>query len=89
MVSILEPNETQIYLPNQKVNLKIFSSGQFPLQKIDIFINGAYLGTDQPPFDFSFRPGELENLQGDNELKIISYDTAYNRGEASINFKVE
>jgi hypothetical protein len=89
MVSILEPNETTTYLPDQKVNLKISSSGKFPLQKIDVFINGAYLGTDQPPFDFSFKPGELGNLQGDNELKIISYDTAYNRGEASVIFKVE
>ena len=89
IVSILEPNEETIYSPNQRINLKIFNSGIFPIQKIDIFINGIYLGAVQPPFNFSFKPAELENLQTDNELKIISYDTVYNRDETNLNFKVE
>jgi len=89
IVSILEPNEETIYSPNQRINLKIFNSGIFPIQKIDIFINGIYLGAAQPPFNFSFKPAELENLQTDNELKIISYDTVYNRDETNLNFKVE
>ena len=89
VVSILEPNEETIYSPDQRINLKIFNSGIFPIQKIDIFINGIYLGAVQPPFNFSFKPAELENLQTDNELKIISYDTVYNRDEINLNFKVE
>ena len=89
VVSILEPNEETIYSPDQRINLKIFNSGIFPIQKIDIFINGIYLGAVQPPFNFSFKPAELENLQTDNELKIISYDTVYNRDETNLNFKVE
>jgi penicillin-binding protein 1C len=89
VVTILEPNATDTYLPDQKINLRISSSGPFPLQKMDIFINDVYLQTIDAPFNFSFAPKELENLQSDNELKIISYDTAYNRGEASISFKVQ
>jgi penicillin-binding protein 1C len=87
-ISIIEPSSATIYSPNQKIRLKISSSGIFPLQKMDIFINGIYLGTDQLPFNFSFTPTELENLQSDNELKIISYDTAYNRSETNSVFKV-
>jgi len=89
VVSILEPNETSIYSYDQKIRLKISSSGPFPLQKIDVFINDIYLETSEIPFVFSFIPRELENLQDTNELKIISYDTAYNRSQTTLNFKVQ
>ena len=89
IVSIIEPNETTTYLPDQTIRLKIGSSSSFPLQKIDVFINDVYLETLEPPFNFSFTPKELENLQNINELKIISYDTAYNSSQTNSKFKVK
>jgi 1A family penicillin-binding protein len=89
IVSIIEPNPTTLYNRNQKIQLKITSSGNFPLQKIDIFINDVYLGTSKSPFNFSFTPSELTNLRGLNDLKIISYDTAYNNTETISVFNVE
>ena len=56
---------------------------------MDIFINGVYLETDQPPFDFSFTPAELNNLQAENDLKIISYDSVFNKSETDSIFKVQ
>lgn len=88
-VSILEPNSFTVYSPDQKINLKISSFGFFPLKKIDIFINGIYLETDEQPFNFSFTGRDLENLQTENELKIISYDTAYNKSETNLIFKIQ
>ena len=89
VVSIIEPNDKEIYLPNQKIQLEISSSGRFPLEKIDIFVNDVFLETLKAPFVFSFTPEELENSQTDNELKIISYDSVFNRGETISTFKVE
>ena len=88
IVTILEPNNTKIYSPDQTINFKINSAGIFPLKKIDVFMNDTYLETLEPPFNLSFTPREFENLQGSNELKIISYDTAYNRSQTSVVFKV-
>jgi 1A family penicillin-binding protein len=87
-VSIIEPNGTTIYPPDQKINLKINSSSIFPLLKMDIFINGIYLETINPPFNFSFTPADLENLQNSNDLKIITYDTAYNSSETDSVFNI-
>ena len=87
-VSIIEPNNETIYSPDQKINLKISNSSVFPLQKIDIFINNTYLETLKPPFNFSFTPSDLENIQSENELKLISYDTVYNRSETNLIFKI-
>lgn len=89
LVSILEPNSGAVYSPDQKINLKISSSGRFPLQKIDIFVNDIYLETIEAPFNFSFALKDLENLKEENELKIVSYDTAFNRAQTTTIFKVQ
>lgn len=89
IVLIIEPDSTTEYLPNQKISLTTSSTGPNPLQKIDIFINDIYFETITQPFNFSFIPSELENLQNNNELKLISYDTAYNSSQTSIIFKVQ
>ena len=88
IISITEPDTTSIYSKYQKIQLGIENTGSYPLQKIDVFVNDVFLDTVMPPFNFSFIPEELDNLKAENELKIISYDTAYNRGETSIIFKV-
>ena len=72
----------------KKIQLKILNQGRFPLKKIDIFVNDVYLGTSEAPFNFSFIPGELENLRDENSIKIISYDNAFNRGESVSNFSL-
>jgi len=88
-ISIIEPNITSIYPSDQKIQLKVSNSGYFPLQKIDIFINNIFIDTIRAPFNFSFIPEELDNLKSENELKIISYDTVYNRAENVLIFKIK
>ena len=88
-ISIIEPNSHTTYSPNQKIDLRISNSGSYPLSKIDIFINNAYLGTSRAPFVFSLSLGELENLGAENELKIIASDSVFNTGEETLIFKVE
>ncbi len=89
VVSIIEPNIKNIYSSNQKITLKITSSGPYPLLKVDVFINETYLGTSQYPFSFSFIPKDLDNLKRENELKIVAYDSVYNRNETSMTFIVQ
>ncbi len=87
-ISIIEPNNHTIYLPDQKIGLKISSSGLYPLLKLDVFVNDKYLGTYNPASLFSFIPEELEDLQTENELKIIAHDSIYNNSETTSIFKV-
>ncbi|OIO29053.1 hypothetical protein COX93_01485 [Candidatus Nomurabacteria bacterium CG_4_10_14_0_2_um_filter_30_12] len=88
IIQIIEPDITSEYTPDQNIQLKISSLGVYPLQKIDIFINNTFLDTIKAPFTFSFIPRELDNLREENELKIISYDSIYNRAENTILFKI-
>ncbi len=89
VIVVLEPKPNAIYQEDEKIDLKLLSSGPYPLKKIDIFINDSYLGTAEAPFNFSFVPEELDNLKRENEIQIIVYDEAYNRSEVVSTFRVE
>ena len=89
IISIIEPNGRSIYSLNQRINIKIRSLGPYPLLKADIFVNDTYMGTSIAPFDFSFIPKDLEDLQTQNELKIIAYDSIYNSGETIMTFQTQ
>ncbi|MEK7564542.1 MAG: transglycosylase domain-containing protein [Patescibacteria group bacterium] len=89
IIHVVEPNEDTVYQKDQKINLKIQKTGNFPLVKMDIFINNTYIDTVESPFTFSFTPSNIEDIQDENELKIISYNSVYNKSENIVNFKVE
>jgi hypothetical protein len=89
-VTILEPDSTTEYLPDQKIYLKITNSSRTPLLKIDIFVNDIYLETRESPFfNYYFVPNEIQNIQAFNKIKIISYDTLFNRSETTSTFAVK
>jgi len=88
VVTITNPIDSQSYPANLPINLTISNTGLYALSKIDIFINDNYVGTSRAPFYFSFTPNELDNLKEINELKVIAYDTAYNKTEVTSNFSV-
>ncbi|MFH1608821.1 MAG: PBP1A family penicillin-binding protein [Patescibacteria group bacterium] len=87
-ILILEPNTENSYPVDQKIQLKIQKTGPYELKKIDIFINGSYLGTSNFPFNFSFIPSELDNLENENQIRIIAYDLVYNQAEIISTFKI-
>jgi membrane peptidoglycan carboxypeptidase len=87
VISIIEPNPNKVYTANQRIYLNISNTGYFPINKMDIFINDVYVGTTSNQ-SFSFIPQELDNLRSQNDIKIISYDTVYNRAEVSSTFEV-
>ncbi|MBP9748306.1 MAG: hypothetical protein KBD17_01655, partial [Candidatus Pacebacteria bacterium] len=87
-VSITQPNSSTTYLKGQKIQLKLNSSGKFPLNKVDVFINDIFIESLESPFNFAFIPQDLENLESSNTIKVIAYDSAGNRTEATSKFKV-
>jgi 1A family penicillin-binding protein len=89
VLTITEPDATTLYPKDQKINLRVNSSGTFPLKKIDVFVNNTYLGTTEAPFNFSFIPEDLDNLRDQNTIEVIGYDEAFNRGEVSSTFEVD
>lgn len=89
IISILEPNTQITYSSNQRISLRISSSGPYPITKIGVFVNDTYIGTSNGSTPFSFSLKDLENLQAENNLKVIVQDSIYNTAEATSTFKVQ
>lgn len=88
IVNIVSPNNNDYYQINSPILLKINNSGTFPLQKIDLFINDNYIDTIKSPFFYSFIPGDIEDIKEYNTIKLIVYNTAFNKSEVISNFSV-
>ena len=71
---------------NQKIQFTVSSQGRYPLSKVMIYVNGAYITTLTSPFTTTLHVADLPNLQKNNEMKIIGIDNVYNRGEKTIQF---
>lgn len=87
-VAILSPSSSVVYARGQVIPLTIKNSGSSPLQKVEVFINNRFAESLTPPFNFSFRPEDIENLAETNEVRIVYYDSVFNKGEAAIIFRV-
>ena len=84
-ISIVEPKNGPLYGYNSRVNIKIQNTGMFPLDRVDYFLNNAFIGSSKiPPFDFSFTPKDIDSLNDVNELRVVGYDTVYNSGQSSV-----
>lgn len=69
--------------------IAITATGKYPIAKVDYFVNGNFIGsTTQYPWSMSFSPNDIDNLSADNEIRVVAQDTAQNRSEARVPFRV-
>jgi len=88
-LTIKEPQPGTTLNGSSRAAVVVNSTGRFPVEKVEIFINDQYAGrVSKPPFIFYFLPAELPMVRGDNTLKIVGYDSVLNRGETTIPFRV-
>lgn len=88
-ISILTPNETDVYDINTPLDIDIDYEIKYPLKSFDVFVNDIFIGTKSSlPFHFSFIPKDLDNIQEENQLKVIIRDQVYNQSNATVTFKV-
>ena len=91
IISIKEPNSDRVYNSNESIKVVVDNdiNSKFPLQKVDVFVNNIYLGSvKNSPFEFSFTPLDIENINTQNEVRVIAYDSVFNRSEATSEFRV-
>lgn len=88
-VTITNPNNSVAYAKNQKVSVSTQINSAFPVTKVEYFLNGNYLGNSLvAPFVFSFIPEDTEGITSTNTLRVVVYDSVFNKGEASTDFMV-
>ena len=74
---------------SDRIFVSIISSGKYSAVKAELYINGEFVASSKKsPFSFVFVPSDLENINRENELRVVVFDSVQNRGEATIKFFV-
>ena len=84
-VVILNPKIDDVITKEQSVTVKIDTSGTYPLQKMDVFLNNIYVGTAHGVAPtLTFTPNDIKNVvEGPNTLMIVATDFVYNTASAN------
>jgi len=90
IVTLISPAPNQTFNNNQRVDVRISSSGQYPLSRVEFFVNDVFVGTSKTaPFAFSFTPSDLGTLKTVNNLKVVAFDTILNKTIVTESFGLE
>ncbi len=80
-------NMQSVYNNNSKINISLSVVGPYQVKKVDYFINNTFVGSSSG-LNFSFFPGDISSINMDNTLRVVVYDSVYNRGVAESSFVV-
>ena len=86
-ISVTSPAQDASIDPNKLLTISLQSSGQYAIQKSDLYLNGKYVLTNTTnPLNISFVPADIGGLMDINTVSIVSYDTIYNQATSSVDF---
>ncbi len=89
VVSITSPAPNSVIDPNVQLSIQIQSVGQYQVKKTEVYLNGKYILTNESnPLNISFVPADVGNLSLVNTISVTLYDTVYNKGHASVDFRI-
>ncbi len=84
-LTIINPKTGVTVLKKDPVSVQVNTSGKYPLQKIDVFLNNTFVGTAQglTP-SLKFTPINVSGMAtGTNTLTVIATDWVYNTAKLS------
>ena len=88
-IGFIAPTENGVIDPNSRMSIELSSSGAYPPEKTEVYLNNKYVLTaESNPLNISFVPADISSLSASNTLSVVVYDKVFNKGEASVNFAV-
>ena len=87
-ITIVEPLPGRVFRIGDTVRIVLKNTGKYPLIKADFFLNNNLIGSPEYPVIFSFTINESNSNEGENEFRVVGYDSIYNKSEANIYFTI-
>ncbi|MDO8510139.1 MAG: PBP1A family penicillin-binding protein, partial [bacterium] len=89
LLTIVEPDPNDTHESGSRVLIKVESLGSRPIVKAEFFLNDRHIGSSlKAPFEFAFTPRDLEFIEENNTIRVIGYDSVYNKGEATAPLRI-
>ncbi|HEY9583852.1 MAG TPA: hypothetical protein VJI66_02740, partial [Candidatus Paceibacterota bacterium] len=81
--------QKSVFENNERINISISISGKYPIKKSELYINGKFIiSNERDPKNLSFIPQDIEGMERKNIIKVVVYDTVYNRSEAMADIEI-
>jgi len=90
-ITIISPIQNIEYGKDYRVSIMFTTRSNFQVVRADFYLNNELVGTtDTYPFSLNFVPSSSNSfVTGINELKIVVYDSVYNKGEATTSIRIK
>ncbi|MFH0755434.1 MAG: penicillin-binding protein [bacterium] len=90
-IKILMPVQNIEYGEDEKINIMFNASGNYPITKANFYLNNELVGSSEKyPFNLSFIPYSINSfIIGENELKVVVFDSVYNKGESVVSVNIK
>ncbi len=74
---------------NDTVSLIVGSSGRNPMTRATLYVNDTFVATlTNGPFVFRFNPKDISGIRERNTIRVVGFDSIYNKGEVTEIFNV-
>ena len=88
-IALTSPSPTNTYELTAQIPVSFQGSSKYPIVKAELYVNDVLSETrNSTPFTFSFYPGHISNIQTDNTVKVVVYDSQGNKTQASTKLKI-
>ena len=89
-VNLTLPKKDGAYDDSSRIVITVSISSKNSLKKSELYINGKYIvSNERDPKFLSFIPQDIDGIQRQNVIKVVVYDSDYNKGEASVDIEIE
>ena len=88
VITLVSPVQGMVAATDTPITVQSTITSIYPIKRLDYFLNGQFIGSSTDN-SFSFIPSEVNAPTGNNTLRIIAVDTAYNRGEVSTMIQIQ
>lgn len=85
-VTIVSPSNGSSFSVGATINfdLTVFDDEGDPIQFVDVYLNGGYIGTTTAPYDFSY--DTTGDAPGEYTMRVIVYDDNFNNTDDEITY---
>jgi len=85
--TIKSPLDSVLYSMSGRITILTESSGRFPVVKNEYYVNDVFIGSSNTN-TFSFTPSDINSIKNSNTLRVISYDSVFNKVDSIKVFNV-
>jgi membrane peptidoglycan carboxypeptidase len=89
-ISITSPKQDVVERSQSRVTLSLSVKSVYPILKSELYVNGRYIYSNtQNPSTLIFTPKDAGMAPGTNIVKVIVYDSVFNRSEVAQDMVIE